>query len=304
MRPEIIPNPKIPSAIIRKAVVSNPQVPVRVRQALNIESGLNDGIMLPVILLLVSFAEATGETAPIGTWLRFAILQVVLGLTVGVAVGYIGGKLVELASRTGWMNRSFQDLSALGLSLLAYAAAELVGGNGFISAFCAGLTLGNTSRAICTCLYEFAEAEGQLLTLLIFTVFGAVMVPLVVERLDWMIVLYGFLSLTVIRMVPVGISLIGSRLRLHTKMFLGWFGPRGIASILFALLVVENSSLPGRNEILFVVVATVLLSVFSHGLTAYPAAKWYSVHLNKLKGQQGVVEHTTVTEMPTRLPHT
>ena len=196
-----------------------------------------------------------------------------------------------------------ESLTFIGLSLLAFAAAELVGGNGFIAAFCAGLALGNTSRAICSCLYEFAEAEGQLLTLLIFTVFGAVMVPMVVERFDWPIILYGLLSLTVVRMVPVGISLFGARLRRHTKFFLGWFGPRGIASILFALLVVEESTLAGRDGILVVVVATVFLSVFSHGLTAFPAANWYGAHTKKLEGQPGVAD-SSVTEMPVRLPYT
>lgn len=290
-------------AALGQAVVSSPRVPVRIRQALNVESGLNDGIALPIILILLSVAGATEHSESVGFWVRFTALQVILGPLVGIAVGYVGGKLIERGARTGWISRTFQDLSAIGLSLLAFAGAEFIGGNGFIAAFCAGLTLGNCSRAICTCLYEFAEAEGQLLTLLIFMVFGAVMLPLVIDHLSWLMIIYGMLSLTVIRIGPVALSMVAARLRWETVVFLGWFGPRGIASILFALLVVEASGLPGREAILVIVMATVVLSVFTHGLTANAGATWYAARLEKLKRKPGVAEHQKVTEIPVRLPY-
>lgn len=290
-------------AALGQAVVSSPLVPVRIRQALNVESGLNDGLVLPILLIALAVAGAAEQTQTVGHWVLFAAMQVTLGPLIGVGVGYVGGKLVERGSRTGWMNRSFQDLAALGLSLLAFAAAELVGGNGFIAAFCAGLTLGNTSRSICACLYEFAEAEGQLLTLLLFMVFGAVMVPTALDHLGWRVILYVFMSLTVVRMVPVAISLLGARLRRDTVLFLGWFGPRGIASILFGLLVLERSDLPGREEILVIVMTAVLLSVFAHGITAFPAANWYTGRTEKTKSVRGAAEHVRVTEMPVRLPY-
>ncbi|MEE9595579.1 MAG: cation:proton antiporter, partial [Acidiferrobacterales bacterium] len=208
-------------AALGQAVVSSERVPVRIRQALNVESGLNDGIALPVILILLSIAGAAEHSQSATYWVQFAALQVILGPLVGIGVGYFGGKLIERAAHIGWINHAFQDLSALGLSLLAFAGAELIGGNGFIAAFCAGLTLGNCSRAICTCLYEFAEAEGQLLTLLIFMVFGALMLPMTLDHFSWMVLAYGVLSLTLIRIVPVVISLVGAGLRWQTVSFLG-----------------------------------------------------------------------------------
>lgn len=289
-------------AALGQSVVSSPRVPVRIRQTLNVESGLNDGAMLPILLIALSLAVAAAGDRGFGYWSLFAAKQITLGPLVGVAVGYLGGDLIERASRNGWMTRSFQDLSALGLSLLAFAAAELVGGNGFIAAFCAGLTLGNSSRAICGCLYEFAEAEGQLLTLLMFMLFGAMMVPGALDHLGPRVILYAVLSLTVVRIVPVAIALLGARLRADTVLFLGWFGPRGIASILFGLLVLERSDLAGREQVFLIMTTTVLLSTFAHGLTAAPAARWYARRLERAKAEPDVAEHVRVSEMPVRLP--
>jgi NhaP-type Na+/H+ or K+/H+ antiporter len=286
-------------AALGQAVVNNPKVPVRIRQALNVESGLNDGLALPVVLIFLSLAAGQQDKEP-GEWLWFASMQVGLGPLAGIIVGFVGGKLVMWGQRTGWMNHSFQDLSSLGLSLLAYAVAELVGGNGFIAAFFAGLTLGNVARSICTCLYEFAEAEGQLLTLLVFMVFGAIMVPDALEHFSWLHLLYAFLSLTIIRMLPVTVSMLGRRLRCGTVFFLSWFGPRGIASILYVLLLLEGSSVPGREVILSVVVTTVLLSIFAHGLTAIPGTNWYAQYAEQ--ADQAAAEHEHVEEMPVRLP--
>jgi NhaP-type Na+/H+ or K+/H+ antiporter len=286
-------------AALGQAVVNNPKVPVRIRQALNVESGLNDGLALPVVLIFLSLA-AGQQDKEVGEWLWFASMQVSLGPLVGVLVGFIGGKLVMWGQRTGWMNHSFQDLSSLGLSLLAYAAAELIGGNGFIAAFCAGLTLGNTARSICTCLYEFAEAEGQLLTLLVFMVFGAILVPDALEHFSWLHLLYAALSLTIIRMLPVAVSMFGRRLRWGTVSFLGWFGPRGIASILYVLLLLEGSSVAGGDVILSVVITTVLLSVFAHGVTALPGSNWYAQYTER--ADLAAAEHEQVEEMPVRFP--
>jgi NhaP-type Na+/H+ or K+/H+ antiporter len=286
-------------AALGQAVVNSPKLPVRIRQALNVESGLNDGLALPVVLIFLSLA-AGQQGKEVGEWLWFASLQVGLGPLAGILVGFVGGKLVMWGQRTGWMNHSFQDLSSLGLALLAYAAAELIGGNGFIAAFCAGLTLGNSARSICTCLYEFAEAEGQLLTLLVFMVFGAIMVPDALEHFSWLHLLYAVLSLTIIRMLPVAVSMLGRRLRWGTVSFLGWFGPRGIASILYVLLLLEGSSVAGRDVILSVVMTTVLLSVFAHGLTALPGTNWYAQYAEQ--ADLAAAEHEQVEEMPVRLP--
>lgn len=290
-------------AALGQAVVSSPKVPVKIRQALNVESGLNDGIALPLVLLFLSTCAAAVEgQGGAEYWLRFAALQVTLGPLVGVAVGWIGGRLVERATVRGWMNHSFQHLSSLGLAVLAFGGAEVIGGNGFIAAFVAGLTLGNVTKNMCECLYDFAEAEGQLMTLLVFLVFGAVMVPEALAHATWQTWLYAILSLTVIRMLPVFVSLLGMHLRPATVGFLGWFGPRGIASILFGLIVVSKSVLRGSEEIFSIVLLTVLLSVILHGLTAYPGALWYSRLSETFKGEQAV-EHEKVSEMRVRIRH-
>ncbi len=187
-------------------------------------------------------------------------------------------------------------------SVLAFAAAELAHGNGFIAAFVAGLTLGNVTRNMCECLYDFAEAEGQLLTLMVFLVLGATMAPEALAHAGWETLLYAVLSLTLIRMVPVALSMIGLKLRPATVGFLGWFGPRGIASILFGLVVVSRSVLEGGEEIFSVVLVTVLLSVLLHGITAYPGANWYSRHAETFKDDEAE-EHRDVAEMRVRIRH-
>jgi NhaP-type Na+/H+ or K+/H+ antiporter len=262
-------------AALGQAVVSSPRVPQPIRGALNVESGLNDGIALPVVLLTLSLAAAGDHNESTSYWLNFFISQVVLGPVAGVMTGFVGARLVQWGVHTGSMSHSCLQLSALAISLLAYAGAELLGGNGFIAAFCAGLTVGNTAREICDCLYEFAEAEGQLFTLLTFMIFGALMVPTAIMHLNLEVVLYSLLSLTVLRMVPAALSLAGLKLRAPTVTFLAWFGPRGIASIIFGLVVLEEADLAHEEQIFNTMTFTVLLSVFSHGLTAVPAAILY-----------------------------
>jgi len=288
-------------AALGQAVVSNPLVPVRIRQSLNVESGLNDGIALPLVLVFASLAGAREEAGDASYWLRFAALAVTLGPLVGAAVGFIGGRIVAWGTRSGWINDPFQRLAGLGLALLAFGAAELVGGNGFIAAFVAGLTLGNTARGVCTCLYEFGEAEGQLLTLLVFLVFGAAMLPEALPHATGAAVLYGLLSLTVVRMLPVAVSLLGTGLRPTSVAFLGWFGPRGLASILFALLVVEEGRLESGPFLVAVVVLTVLASTFLHGLTAYPLARRYGQYAAALA--DAGPEHQDAPDLPVRISH-
>lgn len=287
-------------AALGQAVVSNPLVPARIRQTLNVESGLNDGIALPVVLVLASLAGATEAEGDVGHWLRFAVLAVTLGPGVGFLVGWLGGRWLERGVAAGWVNVPFQRLSLLGLSLLAFAGAELVGGNGFIAAFVAGLTMGNVARNVCETLYQFGETEGQLLTLLVFLVFGAVLVPEAIEHFSWRVLLYSLLSLTLIRMAPVAISLVGSGLRVPSIAFLGWFGPRGLASILFVLVVVEEGRLASGPLLEGIVVLTVFLSAMMHGATAYPFARRYGAYVER---NDTTIEDHEVVEMPVRVSH-
>ena len=269
-------------AALGQAVVSDPAVPGRIRRTLNVESGINDGIALPVVLALAACAEAAGQDS-LTPWIGFTARQLILGPLVGAAVGYLGGKAVHGATRAGWMNESFQLLSGLALAVLAYGGAELVHGNGFIAAFVAGLVMGNTVRNACSRLYRFAEAEGQLLELVTFLLFGAVLLPRAATHWSGAAAAYALLSLTAVRMIPVSISLLGAGLRPVTHLFLGWFGPRGLASILFALIILDRMSIANREAMAAIVVATVLLSVVAHGVSASPGALAYGRAMDRHK---------------------
>ncbi|NJN82233.1 MAG: sodium:proton antiporter [Caldilineaceae bacterium] len=287
-------------AALGQAVVSDRRVPVRIRQALNVESGLNDGIALPILLFVLTGADIAESIGSVAYWVQFAALQLLFGPLVGVAVGYVGAKSTQWAVRSGWMSESYLELSAVAVSLLAYSGAELIGGNGFIAAFCAGLTLGNVAPNISRRIHDFAEAGGQLLTLVTFLLFGAIMAPSALADATAPIVIYAIVSLTIVRMAPVAISQIGVRLQPGTVGFLGWFGPRGIASILYALLLLEHSGIQASDMILTTVFVTVLLSIFAHGMTAVPAASWYARYVAQREEGSEMVEHMTVSEMPVR----
>ncbi len=262
-------------AALGQAVVSNRLVPVRIRQALNVESGLNDGIALPFILLFAAFASAMHAETDAVEWLLFGAKQVVLGPLAGIAIGYAGARLVSSCYRRQWMSDSVEGMIALGLAFGAFALAEVVYGNGFIAAFVAGLTFGNTLQQKCQFLYEFAESEGQILILLTFAAFGAAMIPQAIETVTMGHILYAVLALTVLRMLPIHLSLIGTGIKPVTSVFLAWFGPRGLASILFVLLILEEAELENESKLFAVAIITVALSVALHGMTAGPAARWY-----------------------------
>lgn len=285
-------------AALGQAVVSSPKVPVRIRQALNVESGLNDGIALPLVLVFAILAGAPGgEGAGFGDVIIFTALQLTIGPIVGLCIGYAGARLIDAAINRHWMTISFQGISILCVALAAFAAAESIGGNGFISAFTAGLLFGSTVRHRCKFLFEFMESEGQLLTLITFLIFGAVMLPQALHHAVWSTVLLAVLFLTLVRMVPIAISVKGLGLSLPSKLFLGWFGPRGIASILFALLILEEHPVPGGEELMACIVITVALSIFLHGVTATPLAKAYGAFV-KSRGE--CAETKDVSEMPVR----
>ena len=262
-------------AALGQAVVSNRLVPVRIRQALNVESGLNDGVALPFILLFAAFASAMHAETNAAEWLVFGAKQVVFGPLAGIAIGYVGAKLVSSCYRRQWMSESAEGMIALGLAFGAFALAEVVHGNGFIAAFVGGLTFGNTLKQKCQFLYEFAESEGQILILLTFTAFGAAMIPQAMGAVTIMHIVFGILVLTVLRMLPIQLSLIGTGIKPVTSTFLGWFGPRGLASILFVLLILEEAELANESTLFAAVIVTVTLSVVLHGITAGPAARWY-----------------------------
>ena len=206
-------------------------------------------------------------------WLIFLSLQVIIGPIAGMVVGWVGGQLIALASKKGWMTSEFQGVAAIALAVIAFAAAEMCHGNGFIAAFIAGLTYGNLHVNYSKFLHEFTETESQFLSYLTFFLFGALILPEAIPHMNAQIVLFACLSLTVVRMLPVFISMIGAGHKLPTIAFMGWFGPRGLASLLFALLVLEDLHVEQAEFIQTVVATTVLFSIIFHGITAAPLSK-------------------------------
>lgn len=263
-------------AALGQAVIKSKKVPDRIRESISIESGLNDGIALPPILVCIAvLVEGAGAIDYSGKWAIFMAQQLTLGPLVGGLVGWAGGTLLEKASAKGWVEATFQRLAALPLALLAFAAAEMVNGNGFIAAFFSGLLLGVTTPEVRERVQEFGEAISQMLSFFVFMVLGMVMVPLAMDHWTWMSLIYALFSLTVIRMVPVAISLVGSGLDKFTIAFIGWFGPRGIASILYLLIAGIDIGFAGYEVGLSIIVLTVLLSTFLHGVTALPFTKMF-----------------------------
>jgi sodium/hydrogen antiporter len=275
-------------AALGQAVVTSERLPERIRQAINVESGLNDGISLPPIMMCLAVlgGGAHGSSHPT-SWLLFVILQLSLGPLAGVVIGWSGGRLVEEASRRGWMQPTFQRLVAGSLAVLAYSGAEAFHGNGFIAAYCAGLFLGTRAHDVRERIQEFGEAEGRQLSLFVFLLFGIAMVPALVSYWDLEVVCYAIMSLTVIRMIPVVLCLKGVGLDTPGVWFIAWFGPRGIASVLYALLAVGTIGITGYERYFSVVALTVLLSIFLHGLSALPLTSWYSRYLERQNPMPG-----------------
>ncbi|MGI9341719.1 MAG: cation:proton antiporter [Gammaproteobacteria bacterium] len=284
-------------AALGQAVVSAKIVPLRVRQAINVESGLNDGIALPAVLLFAALAVGAEGGNDAAGWVQFVLFQLVLGPLTGVIIGFVGARLLDSAAERGWANDSFQGIGILSLAIFMFLAAELVGGNGFIAAFVGGMVFGNSIRNECTFLFEFMETEGQLLMLITFLLFGATMLPEGVAHMQPGYIFYALLSLTLIRMLPIAISLIGSGLSLPTTLFLGWFGPRGLASVLFVLLILENAGIEHRDEVLAITVLTVGLSVLLHGVTAAPLANRYGKRAERMGECE---ENQAVMDLPLR----
>ena len=289
-------------ASLGQSVVENPKVPVRIRQALNIESGLNDGFAMPFLILAVSLAVSSETQVGTGYFLGLAVSQIVFGVLAGAVVGFLGARYIGWGRKSGWMSMGFEKINWLVLVLLTFGAAEVVGGNGFIAAFVFGITSGNViSAQQMKRVDDFAEVENTLLMLLTYMIFGMVMLIPALERMNVSIVFYAVLSLTVVRMLPVAISLIGVKMRPVTVLFLGWFGPRGIASILYVLTVLEVEELNGKETIITAAIITVFLSVMAHGISAAPLADWYGKHIAALdKYDAADAETVTVPEMPTR----
>lgn len=257
-------------AALGKAVVTNESVPDDIRQGLNVESGLNDGICVPILFLFLALAtESNGDTST--TELAFTLVaeQIGLGVAVGAGVTVFGVWLLKLAASRGWVTESWRQLPVVALSLICFALAQKLGGSGFIACFTGGLLFGGFAKRHKEELLLAAEGTGDTLALITWVVFGSAVVGQAIGHLTWQVVAYAILSLTIVRMLPVFLSVAGMKLGTSEKLFMGWFGPRGLASIVFAVIVL-NENLPGGQIIITTVVCTITLSVIGHGLSANP----------------------------------
>jgi NhaP-type Na+/H+ or K+/H+ antiporter len=257
-------------AALGKAVVTDESVPGNIRESLNVESGLNDGICVPI--LFVFLALAVGTSTDEGTTslaVRLVAEDIGIGVAVGVTLTYFGVALVRLSAARGWVTRSWRQLPVVALAFACFALAQTLGGSGFIAAFCGGLFFGWLGSDKKHPFLLAAEGTGDTFALLTWVVFGCMVVGPAFHTLSWQVVLYALLSLTVIRMLPVFIVLWGTNLRISDKLFIGWFGPRGLASIVFGVIVL-GENLPGSETIKMAAISTITLSVVLHGLTAKP----------------------------------
>ena len=281
-------------AALGAAVMVNRAVPARIRRLLNVESGLNDGIATPVVLVAIAgaaTAEHAASTGPGG-----AVAELALGLLIGAVVGGGGGWLVKVARGRGWVAEGFAGAAVLGLALCCYAASVALGGNGFIAAFTGGLAFAAAGGQAAK-LVPFVEETGAVLSLLVWLVFGVVAVVPALQDLTWQAVAYAVLSLTVIRMLPVAVALAGARLGRPAVLFVGWFGPRGLASVVFGLLALEDLGESAAKPVTTVIAFTVLLSVLAHGLSASPLAKRYGPRLTP---PPGTASPAGLAEVPER----
>ena len=264
-------------AALGLAVVQNPRVPKRIREALAVESGLNDGIALPVLLFFLALLAAEEGTQ---LWSLF-LEGVGLAVVVGSLFGLVAGFAMRAAAARGLMQEQWQQIMVVIVPLLSLLVADELGGSGFIATFVAGLVFGHLIQGMDESVAGFADDLGTALTMLAFTLFGGVILANNIDAFAPATIVFAVLTLTVVRMLPVAISVIGTDLRSPTTAFMGWFGPRGLASIIFATVVLEDIGIDQGEVVVAAMVVTVTLSVFLHGVTAYHGAQAYGAWSEK-----------------------
>ena len=286
-------------AALGASIMQDQRVPSGVRRLLNVESGLNDGIATPFVNLFIAGAVTTEAVS--GTHLSKAVVELVGGAGLGIAIGVVGAVLLALARRHRWSAPGVRPLAILALALFAYSASVLAGTNGFIAAFVAGMAFGTVDRHNDEAALEFTEQAGTLLSLLVWFIFGAVMLVPGMEDLSWRDAVFALLALTLLRMAPVAIALAGTGLDRVTVAFVGWFGPRGLASVVFGLIAVDSLAPSESKVVLAAVTLTVALSVLLHGVSASPLAARYGRYATRF-GPEGP-EHTKAVPISTRALH-
>jgi len=259
-------------AALGKAVVTNPAVPAALREGLNVESGLNDGICVPILFVFLALASrATVNESGFQLALVLVAQQIGIGLAVGIGLTAAAGWILKRCAQRNWITETWQQLPVVALAFVCFAVAQDLGGSGFIASFTGGLFFGALAKEHKHDLLRAAEGAGDTLSIATWMSFGAAVVGQVIGKFSWPVLIYSLLSLTVVRMLPVYLSLAGSSLKPGSKLFLGWFGPRGLATVVFAVIVLEHH-LPGGQELALTAACTVILSILAHGFSANPLA--------------------------------
>ena len=259
-------------AALGKAVITNQSVPTQIREALNFESGLNDGLCVPILLVFIALAIGEGSEGG-GTLLAVELVfeELGIGLLVGLGLAAVGARAMRWCRDQGWLTEMWEQITVVALAIACFAVAQSLHGSGYIAAFAGGLVFGFKARKATHRLVLASEGVGETLALLTWFIFGTVVIGRYLEFFTWEMLVYALLSLTVIRMLPVFVSLTGTGVSTSSKLFLGWFGPRGLASIVFAIIVLEKD-VAGSKFIATVVAVTVILSLVAHGISANPLA--------------------------------
>jgi NhaP-type Na+/H+ or K+/H+ antiporter len=271
-------------AALGKAVVTNETVPNPVRQGLNVESGLNDGICVPILFLFL--ALATGKVDEGGHWqlaMKLVAEEIGIGMAVGLLLTGMACWVLKIGKRRQWLTEIWIQVPIVALAVACFATAQVIGGSGFIAAFSGGLLFGAMAKEHREDFLRAAEGTGDVMALITWVIFGAAVVSKAMGNFSWVVVLYSILSLTLIRMLPVYFSVTGLRVNTEGKLFIGWFGPRGLASIVFAVIVL-NANLPNGGVLAMTVVCTVILSIILHGLSANPWAMGFGERSRRAQG--------------------
>ncbi len=283
-------------AALGQAVVTSPRLPVRVRQSLNVESGLNDGICVPLFLVAVAVALAEDGAIGNGHAAQLVAEKIGYGVVGGVVAGAATAAVVIHAGGRRLVDKTWLQVVPLAGALLAFGLAEAIEGSGFIATFVGGAVFGGLRKHRGGNVSHLIEQSGAILGAVTFVVFGAVLLGPAIGDPTWAIALYAVLSLSLVRMLPVAISMLGAGAKRPTVAFLGWFGPRGAASIVFALLLLEGDELPGQGIVLTTVFVTVGLSVLLHGVSAAPLASryadWHDARIGETPVESGEEEET------------
>ncbi len=258
-------------AALGEPVVNNKSVPAKIRSSLNVESGLNDGIVVPIVFLLLAMYSAQNSEVSNADAITLFIEEIGIGILVGAAIAFGASKLIILSLKRQWLEESWRPMLIIAIAISCFTLAQGIHGSGFIAAYIGGLVFGKVASTQKIQFINAAEGTGKILTYLVWVIFGAVIITKYFSYFSWEIIIYSLLSLTVIRMLPVLLSLIKSGLSFKESLFIAWFGPRGLASIVFVIIVMDVN-IEHENTFVLTAVCTIFFSVIAHGFTASPMA--------------------------------